>query len=117
MRSTSWRRLQFLFGLRWKAVRTWWACTTHQCDYYQIYQAFGPADLTHTGFHAGERLALKHFFEHYEEEDSVGCDDCKNWARRLRADVWKQLLEKHENDTEQKRREPYGFQPGPRKNS
>ncbi len=38
---------------RW--LRQQWRCLTHQCDYYQHYLAYGPAELTHIGYHAAER--------------------------------------------------------------
>ncbi len=40
--------------MRLKTPR-WWRCLTHRCDYYQHYLAYGPATLTHAGFHAAER--------------------------------------------------------------
>jgi hypothetical protein len=30
-------------------------CRTRQCTYFQHYLAYGPADLTHDGFHAAEK--------------------------------------------------------------
>lgn len=38
--------------LRWR--NQWWACRTRQCSYFKHYLAYGPADLTHDGFHAAE---------------------------------------------------------------
>lgn len=78
---------------RWLILRAWWACKRKQCDYYQIYQAYGPADLTHVGYHAGERLAIEHFVSHSENAGSSrGCEVCKTWAERLRGKFWSVLM-------------------------
>ena len=36
-------------------------CIAKTCGYYTHYLAFGPADLTHEGYHAAEKLAESHF--------------------------------------------------------
>jgi hypothetical protein len=75
-------------------LSTWWACRTKKCDYYHTYQAYGPAELTHVGFHAGERLALEHFLTHSDDrDDAIGCAICKEWAVRLRGDLWKGIID------------------------
>jgi hypothetical protein len=75
----------------WAILGAWWECRRKQCDYYQIYQAHGPRDLTHLGYHAGERLAIEHFVNH-SGGSHRGCDVCKNWAERLRGEFWTTLM-------------------------
>jgi hypothetical protein len=96
-----WKRWQFRLHLRWTMVRSWWNCKAKKCDYYQVYQAYGPADLTHVGFHAGEQLALTHFLSHPGNPDE--CRVCKDWAERLRGNLWNTLMERHESEKQ------YGF--------
>jgi hypothetical protein len=76
---------------RWEVLSAWWLCRRKQCDYYQSYQAYGPPDLTHVGYHAGERLAIEHFVSH-SGGSSQGCEVCKNWAERLRGEFWNGLM-------------------------
>jgi len=102
---------------RWPILNAWFVCKKKQCDYYQIYQAYGPADLTHVGYHAGERLALEHFVSHSEEPgSSLGCEVCKSWGERLRGEFWNTLAaENHriESDaTLETKRRQYGFLAG-----
>jgi hypothetical protein len=78
---------------RWVTLSAWWVCKRRQCDYYQIYQAYGTPDLTHVGYHAGERLAIEHFLIHSESSgSSKGCEVCRNWAERLRGGFWVTLM-------------------------
>jgi hypothetical protein len=84
-----WRRL---LQRRWAILKAWWVCKTRRCDYYQTYQAYGPPDLTHVGYHAAERLAIEHFVSHSENAGSSrGFKICKNWAERLRGEFWSTL--------------------------
>src|SRR5207249_9931908 len=48
------------FPTRRSSDLSWWSCLRKRCDYYEVYQAYGPADLTHIGYHAAEKLALEH---------------------------------------------------------
>src|SRR5204863_9347917 len=36
-------------------LKSWWICRAKKCDYYEHYLAYGPAELTHEGFHAACR--------------------------------------------------------------
>jgi hypothetical protein len=77
----------------WAILTAWWVCKRRQCDYYQIYQAHGAPDLTHVGYHAGERLAIEHFVSHSENPGSSReCEVCKGWAERLRGGFWTTLM-------------------------
>jgi hypothetical protein len=67
-----------------RAIRKWWECQTKQCDYYENYLAYGPAELTHIGFHAAERLAGKHF-DNCSYNGPGSCSICQRWEQRLRA--------------------------------
>ena len=71
-------------------LRSWWACLRKRCDYYQVYQAYGPADLTHVGYHAAERLALEHLSGCTGSEEGT-CRECQGWATRLRGELWAAL--------------------------
>jgi hypothetical protein len=76
--------------IAWPLER-WWDCRTKRCDYYQCYQALGPSELTHIGYHAAARMALEHRggCEMREERE---CDTCRTWAERLRGEVWAALM-------------------------
>ena len=43
----------------WLRLRRWivrrWECATNRCTYYEHYLAYGPAELTHIGYHSAER--------------------------------------------------------------
>lgn len=86
-------RIKPSISSRASILRSWWSCTKKKCDYYQVYQAYGPAELTHIGYHSAERLAIEHFAGHSENPgSSKGCQDCKTWAHRLRGEFWSTLL-------------------------
>jgi hypothetical protein len=65
---------------RW--LKQWWKCRTQQCDYYQDYLAYGPADLTHIGYHAACRKAELHF-KHCTRVDV--CSACSHWEKAIRS--------------------------------
>ena len=86
-------------------IGSWWSCVRKKCDYYQVYQAYGPADLTHLGYHAAERLALEHLLG-CERRDGGVCEDCEGWAVRLRGEFWAVLMKRtppDANDPESKK--------------
>lgn len=59
-------------------------CLEHECDYYLNYLAYGPAHLTHEGFHAGARQYTAHM-NHCRKSAMTGiCPTCKDWEVRLR---------------------------------
>jgi hypothetical protein len=56
-------------------------CESHQCSYYTGYLMYGEPDLTHEGFHAGEREGGRHI-----QFCAKGrCTLCREWEMRLRA--------------------------------
>ena len=67
-----------------RAIRNWWHCQTKRCDYYDHYLAYGPAELTHEGFHAAERLAENHFRGCSYNGPNL-CPVCTRWEQRVRA--------------------------------
>lgn len=66
-------------------LRQWWECRTKRCDYYRHYLAYGPADLTHIGYHSAERLAESHFKSCTLSNSARECAVCFRWEKRLRA--------------------------------
>ena len=72
---------------RW--LQNWWRCRTQQCDYYRHYLAYGPADLTHIGYHSACRLSDEHFkncrYEGTGRDNDFICPTCRRWEERLRA--------------------------------
>jgi hypothetical protein len=74
-----------------RGFRRWLDCRRRRCTYYTHYLAYGPADLTHVGFHSAELLATEHFDAcHYQGRfTEFGkldlCPTCSAWERRLRA--------------------------------
>lgn len=62
-------------------------CRQHACGYYTHYLAYGPADLTHEGYHAAEKLAIEHLSNcHWELGVGIApCRTCLDWERRVRA--------------------------------
>lgn len=66
------------------AIQNWWRCRTQRCDYYRHYLAYGPADLTHVGYHSAERISSEHFKNCRYEGDGL-CRICTSWEQRLRA--------------------------------
>jgi len=94
-------------------LRTWWSCTTKKCDYYQVYQAYGPLELTHVGYHAAERLALEHLTNCVAPSEGV-CRLCEEWANRLRGELWHTLMRAgspsgDNSDNSNDKRTGYGF--------
>jgi len=65
-------------------LRQWWECRTEQCTYFRHYLAYGPAELTHKGYHAAEDLASKHFANCHWQSEGL-CPTCSSWERRVRA--------------------------------
>ena len=57
----------------------------HNCSYVSHYLAYGPADLTHAGFHAAEKLAEQHMAGCRLIEMKGGCSTCQRHEERLRA--------------------------------
>lgn len=55
------------------------------CSYVNHYLAYGPADLTHAGFHAAERLAQEHMTSCRVYESGRICSTCQRHEERLRA--------------------------------
>jgi len=72
-------------------LSNWWSCQRKRCDYYQIYQALGPADLTHIGYHAAEKLALEHR-SICNTRNERECEICQHWSDRLRGELWEVLM-------------------------
>lgn len=67
-----------------RALRRWWECRTKRCDYYRHYLAYGPAELTHIGYHSGCRLSAEHFGNCGYKGPGL-CRICSAWEQRLRA--------------------------------
>lgn len=65
-------------------IRKWWECRTQRCDYYRHYLAYGPANLTHIGYHSACRLSENHFTNCRYNGDGI-CGTCRRWEERLRA--------------------------------
>lgn len=66
-------------------------CRTRQCSYYQHYLAYGPAELTHEGFHAAEKKceAIQLQIQRYLDEDRPPPQHlvkvAESWEQRVRA--------------------------------
>lgn len=67
-----------------RSVREWWECRTKRCDYYNDYLAYGPAELTHEGYHAAMRKAEAHFKRCTYNGPNL-CPMCSRWERAIRA--------------------------------
>lgn len=67
------------------AIQDWWKChVSKRCSYYDHYLVYGPAELTHIGFHRAEEKAVAHFKNcSYSGNDL--CGTCSRWEQRLRA--------------------------------
>jgi hypothetical protein len=106
--------LAFAEGHIWWPVRRWCECRLKRCDYYQSYQALGPPELTHIGYHAAERMALEHRGTCVTREERR-CETCEGWAERLRGEVWRAIMGNKcvtgDQLTEEKNR-VYGFHSG-----
>lgn len=75
---------------RWLAQR--WECATKQCTYYQHYLAYGPAELTHIGYHAAERHCIEAqkrsiaWYEAHPQGENPSLDRiAAAWEARVRA--------------------------------
>jgi hypothetical protein len=73
-----WRRLQ-------QRLSEWLDCRLKRCSYYSHYQAYGPCELTHLGWHFAEREGLRHFQNCDRMERTGVCPVCTHWEQRLRA--------------------------------
>jgi hypothetical protein len=60
-------------------------CRAHTCSYYRWYLAYGPADLTHEGFHQAEQQAHAHMNQCSRSPERGICPICSDWEKRLRA--------------------------------
>jgi hypothetical protein len=60
-------------------------CRARECTYYKHYLAYGPADLTHEGFHAAEQNGLEHVKDCSRAAKGDNCTVCASYERRLRA--------------------------------
>lgn len=97
---------------RASTIRSWWSCARKTCDYYQVYQAYGPAELTHRGYHAAEQLAVEHFVGCPRRCGAV-CAECEAWASRLRGEFWSTLMKPTTSpDTGPEAKPHYGFYQG-----
>jgi len=67
-----------------RAVKRRWECRTKRCSYYAHYLAYGPAHLTHIGYHSAEKLGGAHFANCSYSGPGL-CSICESWERRLRA--------------------------------
>jgi len=66
-------------------IRNWWECHINKtCTYYDHYLVYGPAELTHIGFHGAERKANAHFKNCTYAGEGL-CSVCSRWEERLRA--------------------------------
>jgi hypothetical protein len=98
----------------WWPVRRWCECRAKRCDYYQSYQALGPPELTHVGYHAAERMALEHRGVCLMREEGQ-CELCEGWAERLRGEVWQAIMGNKSAIGDQlieKKNKVYGFHSG-----
>ena len=80
---------------RWrKAWRKRWECHTKRCSYFEDYLSYGPADLTHEGYHAAERKcafwqdrAQKWLDAHKDSDLEFPAyieRECEKWEKRIR---------------------------------
>lgn len=76
-------------------LRDWLACRRKRCDYYKHYLAYGPAELTHEGFHSAMeqcRYWQQQMSEWYDKHTNDDVPEpqhllriCETWERRVRA--------------------------------
>src|SRR6266478_5066286 len=85
------KRTKGFLQLRSSLLKNWWSCRRKRCDYYQLYQAYGSAELTHTGYHSAEKLALEHR-ANCDMRNERECEICLEWAKRLRGELWEVLM-------------------------
>jgi len=106
------KRTKVFLEHRRSLLNSWWACRTKRCDYYQVYQALGPSELTHIGYHAAERMAIEHR-TNCSTRSERECGTCKEWAERLRGEIWASIMESKseigERQFEERTKGPYGF--------
>ena len=55
------------------------------CTYRNHYLVYGPAELTHGGWHAAELQGQAHFTQCGKDWEKGVCLTCTEWERRLRA--------------------------------
>ena len=68
-----------------RSIRQWWEChVSKRCSYYDHYLIYGPAELTHIGFHNAERKGSEHFKNCQYSGEGL-CGICSRWEQRLRA--------------------------------
>lgn len=84
-------------GLWWRLKRAfarWLDCRLKRCSYYEHYLAYGPAELTHEGFHSAERHceAAQQRVNVWYNEHPTGTDTpraleaiANAWEKRVRA--------------------------------
>jgi len=78
-----------------KWLRRWWECRTKRCTYYKHYLAYGPADLTHEGFHSAEencaiwQARQLAWMREHENDDATQPEElinqCEFWEKKVRA--------------------------------
>jgi len=61
------------------------ACTAHQCEFYLGYLAYGPADLSHEGYHSACLKFRQHTDSCNHDWGTGGCPTCLRWEERVRA--------------------------------
>lgn len=69
-----------------------WECATKECSYYKHYCAYGPAELTHVGYHHAEHHCIeaqKRLIDWYEThphgENRPLESIAQAWEQRVRA--------------------------------
>ncbi len=80
-----------------EALKQWWLCRTKQCFYYTHYLAYGPAHLTHDGYHAAAKQCdywqkrYMGWLDAHPDSDPIAHPpealerQCEAWERRIRA--------------------------------
>lgn len=75
-----------------RTIRNWWECRTKRCDYYDHYLAYGPAELTHEGYHSAIRKCQEvqqrdeeYMRNHPEATNSPYSRESGEWEKRVRA--------------------------------
>jgi hypothetical protein len=75
-----------------RTLRQWWECRAKQCTYFKHYLAYGPADLTHEGYHAAEEKCgywqkrdMDWMNSHPNAWDSPYRSQCEHWEKVVRA--------------------------------
>lgn len=85
MKVSLWQRIK-------RAFHQWWDCQTKNCDYYNHYIAYGPAELSHEGYHVAcrkcehwQKRNSEYFLKHPEAMHSPFEKQCEVWEKRVRA--------------------------------